>query len=145
MEILTLYFIALIGTVLWFINAETASVYYGSQLGWNPAFVGLVCALGQCTTFALLYLGGARLLGRWKKLGGKVERLRERYGEHLENRFLLLTAISGVVGLPPLVALSSIAAGFRVPPSHLLVVAALFRWIRFTTLASVGPQIFAWF
>ena len=53
--------------------------------------------------------------------------------------------MGALTGVPPVVILSVLAAGFGIPARHYLVLLFPLRFVRFTILAALGPQIGAWF
>ena len=137
METAALFSMSFVGAILWFVSTEAAAVLYGSR-GWNPMWVGAVCAAGQSLMHASLYFGGERLVRRAGRLERLVARTTERFHDHLERNFLVLVAVGSLLGIPPVVALSLLAAGFGVKITHLLPVVFLGRMLRFTVLAAGG-------
>jgi membrane protein YqaA with SNARE-associated domain len=144
MELLALFPIGFVGSVLWFVSAEAAAVAYGAQ-GWHPLAVGVCAALGQNTMHAILYFGGERLIRRWEWVRVQAAKVRQRFHRHLEEGYLTLTGIGALIGLPPLVGMVTLASGFGVPFVHALPVAVVGRIIRFTALAAVGEPLVAWY
>ncbi len=132
-EALALWAISLVGSTVWLVSAEATSAVYGGRLGWHPLAVGLIAALGQSTAYVLFYYGGDALIARWTWLHDKVTRTR--------RRFLVLTGVSALVGIPPVVAVAALAPGFGIPLSHLISVAFTLRVVRFTTLAWLGERV----
>lgn len=144
-ESLTLAGIAFVGTTLWVVSPEVSSVFYGSSLGWPPLAVGVVCAVGQGPAYGIYYVGGARLVARWRWLGVKVSRTRDRLGDRLERHYLLLTALASLTGMPPVIAMCALGAGFGVRPWALFPVVVTGRLIRFSLLAAGGEWVsWAW-
>jgi len=137
-ESLTLAGIAFVGSTLWVVSPELSSVYYGSNLGWHPLAVGAICAVGQGPAYAIYYVGGAGLVARWRWLGAKVERTRARLGRRLERHYLLLTALASLTGMPPVIAMCALGAGFGVRPRALFPVVLAGRFVRFSLLAAGG-------
>jgi membrane protein YqaA with SNARE-associated domain len=144
MEALTLIGISFVGTVLWVVSPEVASALYPTKYGWHPVAVGLTCAVGQVAAHWLLYVGGDRLIGRWGWLRRKTEAIHTRFGPKTESRYLGLTGVAMVFGMPPAVAMTAMASGFGVRPAHAMAVALVGRFTRFTILAIWGTAILAW-
>ncbi len=141
METLALLGISFVGSVFWVVSPELSSVYYGAELGWHPLAVGALVSLGQGPMWALLYFGGERWALRWKRLERAVQRTRERFQDRMERNYIGMVALGAVFGLPPLIALSALAAAFDVRLIRLLPVALLGRMVRFSILASGGLAI----
>lgn len=141
MELVTLFGISFVGTLLWFINSETAAAVYGSRLGWHWAAVGLTCAVAQSVMYVLLYQGGDVLVRRWTWFGAKIEAVRARYGEKLERRFIGVMAIGSVLGVPPAVAMPVLAPSFRVGMLVVLPIMFAGRFVRFSILAAFGEAL----
>jgi hypothetical protein len=137
-ELLGLAAIAAVGQIAWFVSAEAASILYVRQLGWHPVAVGAVCAGSQVAVHALLYAGGTGLVSRWGRLHRAVERTRERFRSHLEERYLAFSFLAAVVGIPPVMAMAALAGGFGVPARRLLPVTGAGRMVRFTAIAFAG-------
>jgi membrane protein YqaA with SNARE-associated domain len=138
LPLISLFFVAFVGSVFWVFNAEGLSVYYASSLGYPPLVIGLTCAVAQCSAYSLLYIGGDKVLVRWQWLKRRVERTRERWGAQLERHFLWITAFGAFVGLPPAITLVAIAPMFRVRFLALLPILFVARVLRFSTLAFAG-------
>ena len=141
MEIVGLIALSFVGSLFWLVNTEGTAIVYGSQKGWNPLMVGVCCAVGQLGMHSLLYFGGGRVLERWRWLREREARVRARYGERLEKRYLAITALGSLTGAPPVVILSVLAHGFGVPARHYLTLMFPLRIVRFTILAALGVQI----
>lgn len=144
MEVIGLLLLSFAGSVVWLFNTEATAIVYGSQKGWHPLFVGVICALGQLGMHVALYLGGARLAVRWRWLREREERVRRRWGERLEQRYLIVTAVGAFLGAPPVVVMAALAPGFGVPLRHLVPIVFPLRVARFTLLAALGTQIGPW-
>lgn len=144
MEAVTLFAMCAFGTLLVPAQPELTAMFYAGELGWNPVLVGLVAAAGQCVTYAGLYLGGAQLVARWAFLGRQVDKIRVRFSDRLERGYLMTSAFSGSVGLPPATALAALANGFRVPLVPLLGVLYVFRAARLAFVAAFGQQLADW-
>jgi len=140
---LSLILVSFVGSVFWFVSAEGAAVLYGSQ-GWNPVVVGLLCASGQGAMHLLLYLGGERLIRRSAWLTRQVARTRERYQAHLDTHYLALSLLGALAGIPPLVAMSLLAAGFGLKISRYLPVLLAGRLARFALLSAFGESLGTW-
>ncbi len=144
MEIAGLIALSFVGSIFWLVNTEGTAIVYGSQRGWNPLVVGLCCAIGQLGMHTVLYFAGGSVLARWRWLREREERVRARYGERLEKRYLALSAVAALTGVPPVVVLSVLASGFGIPARHYLPLMFPLRVIRFTILAALGVQIGAY-
>ncbi|MFT5432115.1 MAG: hypothetical protein ACI9OJ_002813 [Myxococcota bacterium] len=135
--------LAVIGSVFWVISTEAMAILYGSQ-GWNPFYVGALCALGQNIAYVGIYFGGEQLLDRWKLLAKQVRKLRDKLGDGVRRGFLITTGFSHVVGFPPAPATVALAPGFSVRPMTLFPLTFTARWVRFTVLAFAGEPLVAW-
>ena len=140
-HLLTLFGISFVGSVFWVMNAEMAAVYYAGELGYSPALVGSICASGQTMMYILLYYGGGWLATRWRWLRRKVERVRQKYGKKLETRYLYLSFLAGIFGVPPVLAMAVLAPGFGVRGPSFFGVLFAGRTIRFTLLAWMGKPL----
>lgn len=144
LELASLVVVGLVGTVIWVLNPEAAAILYGSELGWSPLLVGLVLGGCQALMYALIYGFGELLMRRWAWLARKVEATRTRYRSHLNRNYLLLSFSGAITGVPPIIALSVLAGGFKVPRRTFIPIALVGRVIRFTVLAAVGGALLAW-
>lgn len=144
MEMLGLFGICIVGTLLPLVSPEASAVLYGKELGWPPLAVGVVGAAGQCVVYLVLYVAGERLLAKWKKLGAMVERTRLRYHTHLRRRFGLVSLLAATIGLPPAVSVAALAPGLGI--SLHLVLSILFagRVFRLGVLAAGGEWLNRW-
>jgi membrane protein YqaA with SNARE-associated domain len=143
MELLALFGISLVGSVIWFVPVSATSAAYG-QLGWHPLLVGLVASSAQTLGFCILYLGGEQAVRRWRPLARRIDETRERYLPRLEQAYLPSTALGGVSGMPPMVALATLAPAFNVRLHHFLAVAFAARLCRYSFLAAAGQSVGAW-
>ena len=144
LSVLTLFALSFVGSVVWINPTEGWAMYYGGTLGWNPIAVGLTCTLGQNTMYVLLYFGGERLILRWHWLGRKVERVYRRWSHFFGRGYLPLTAVGGVLGIPPVVAMVALASGFGFRLWSVLSVTLAARFTRFWILAQFGDALFKW-
>lgn len=144
LQVLTLMGVGFVGSVFWVISPEAAAIYYGSELGWNPVAVGGVVAIAQAGMYVLLYHFGHVLLTRWGWLARQIDRTRGRYQTHLDRNYLILSLAGATTGIPPIVALATLASGFDIPLRKFLPVTMLGRVIRFSVLAAVGEALVAW-
>lgn len=144
MDFLWLIGVSFVGAIFWILNVETAAIYYGGELAWHPLAVGLTAAVGQNLNYIFLYKGGDVLIHRWGWLGKKVEATKKRFRKKLETRYLWLTAVAALIGIPPLVAMVALASGFNKSLRAILLVTFPIRTLRFTILAIFGESIFAW-
>ncbi len=144
LEGLTLFGIAFVGTVVFVLNPEATAVYYTTRLGWPPLPVTLICTAGQLLLFVVLYYAGAQLTLRWRWLARTVARTRARFKEHLERRYLGLSVLGAIIGIPPCTALSTLAAGFGVGLRPFLLIVGTGRALRFGLLAWGGRELLHW-
>jgi membrane protein YqaA with SNARE-associated domain len=144
MAFFTLLGISFVGSVVWLLNAEATAAYYGADMGWHPVAVGLTCATGQVVMYVILYFGGAKLVERWRWLAAKVQRAEERYGDRLHKAYVPTTLVAALFGIPPVLAMVSLAAGFHIRLRTIVAVTFVGRFVRFTFLAAVGQMLFVW-
>ena len=144
MEALLLIGYSVIGAIFWVINVESLAILYGATRGWNPLLVGVLLATGQNITYVALYFGGDQLIHRWDWLGTRVKKVFDRFGDNLRQRFLGVTALAGLTGLPPAVAMPALAPGAGVKLISVISVTFTTRVIRFTILAWFGEAIYSW-
>lgn len=144
MEFLTLVIIGFAGTLFWFLNTEATAIYYGATLGWAPMAVGVTCALGQVIMYVVLFYAGGRLVARWRWLNGRVERARTRFDRQLRRAYVPTTGVASLFGIPPVVALMTLASSFGQRLRSVLPVAFLGRSVRFAVLAAFGATIVGW-
>lgn len=144
MALLSLYLLSVAGGVIWIFNVEAAAILYSGKLGYHPLIVGPICALGQSTAYALLFIFGDALHARWAWARRQTDRMLSRWGDRLDSRFLVFTAAAAMFGVPPMTGMALIAPGFRVRLLPLLAVALSLRTIRLILLAAFGAQLVAW-
>ncbi len=144
MTLLALVGIGFVGTVLWFINTEATAVVYHVELGWNPVLIATVLSLSQNGMYVFLYHGGGRMVERWRWLGKRVERARVRYARMLEKAYLPSTFVAAIFGLPPVLAMVTLAQGFGYRRRQIFPLTLVGRFIRFFTLAMIGETLFLW-
>lgn len=120
---------------------EALALLYVQKLHWSWPVVALCVALGQCIAFGALYLFGEQLVLRWRWLDRQVARVRDRYQSHLEERFLVVAAFAGVLGVPPATAVAALGYGFRVPLSHLMLLFFLCRVGRVSMIIFFGGKL----
>jgi len=142
--LLSLIGIGFVGTILWFINTEATSVVYRVQFGWHPVWIGVVLSLSQNVMYLFLYFGGDRIVRCWTWLGRKVEHVRTRYGQLLDRAYLPTTFVAAIFGIPPVLALVTLASSMGIRLRQLLPITLYGRFVRFFTLAIIGETIFAW-
>jgi membrane protein YqaA with SNARE-associated domain len=143
MALLALLALSALSTVVPGLPEGTAVVYV-EKYHWDRLPVATLCAAGQCLAFAVFYVGGEQLVSRWKRLHREVERVRARFTLHLEERFLGLTALAAVFGIPPAVGMAALGSAFHVPLRSLLSVLFVGRVARFLVLIFFGHQLTAW-
>jgi membrane protein YqaA with SNARE-associated domain len=125
-------------------SPEGLAVYYVRDLHWSVLAVAVLSAVGQCTSYWLLYLFGEFLVQRWRWLRQQVTRTRERYAFHLERRFLTVTTFSAVIGVPPAIATSTLAPGFEIPLRHLMPILLGGRVVRLVVLILFWNRVLTW-
>ena len=143
MSVLALIALSAVSTFVFGLPEATVLLYV-EKYGWNIWPVAALASLGQCMSFAVLYLGGEQLMARWRWLGREVAKIRIRFANHLEQRFLVLTAFAAMFGLPPAVGLAALGGGFQVPLQHFLPVMFVGRTGRFVVIILFGKQVTAW-
>jgi membrane protein YqaA with SNARE-associated domain len=143
MELMTLFWIALLGSIVWFVPVSATSVLYGSELGWNPLLIGAICSTAQCVGYVLLHTGGHQLIARWASLARRVEDARQRHLLRLEQAYLPTTLVAGLTGVPRMFAMASMAPAFRVVLGRFIVAAFPGRFVRYSVLAAAGHSIAA--
>ncbi len=142
--VLSLMGVSFIGSVFWVVSTEAAAVYYGGSRGWWTPVVGRVGGVSRAAMYVILYSGGDPLVQRWGWLRRTVARTRIRFADHLERRFLTLTGIAAIFGMPPVVPIVALASSFGVTWRHALPVALAGRIVRFTLLAWAGESLLEW-
>jgi membrane protein YqaA with SNARE-associated domain len=138
---LSLFGIALLGTVVWVVSPEAAVAVYASQRRWHPLVIGLLAASGQAAGQALLFAFGAQLRRRWRWFDRRCEAVRQRYGNRLQGGALALAGTSGLLGLPPISVTAALAPGLGLRATHLLPLTFVARVVRFTVLAAAALRV----
>jgi membrane protein YqaA with SNARE-associated domain len=123
---------------------EATVILYVEKYGWSTWPVAALASFGQCVTFTLLYLGGEQLLVRWRWLGREVAKIRLKFADHLERRFLVVAAFAATIGIPPAIGVAALGGGFQVPLHHLLPVMYVCRAGRFMVIILFGKQLTIW-
>lgn len=141
MDALALFGIGFIGSVVWVVSPEAAAAYYGSERGWPPLLVGVVCAAGQSAMLIALYVFGQGLARIWPGFARVCQRVRDRFEMRLRRGPILVAVASGVLGVPPVSATVVLARGLGIGSLPLLPVLALGRVLRFTVLAAIGSNL----
>ena len=144
MALLALIGIGFVGTILWFINTEATAVVYHVEMDWNPVIIALVLSLSQNVMYVLLYQGGGRVVERWRWLGKRIERARTRYAKMLDRAYLPSTFVAAILGIPPVLAMVTLAKGFGYSRLQIFPLTLVGRFIRFLTLALVGQTLLTW-
>lgn len=144
MEVLGLFGICLVGTLVPLVSPEASAVLYGKELGWPPLAVGVVSAAGQSVVYLVMYVAGERVLAKWKKLAAVVDRTRLRYHTHMRRRFGLVSFLAATVGLPPAIAMAALAPGFGISLHLVLSILFVGRVLRFGLLAAGGGWLNQW-
>lgn len=144
MEAAALFATCFIGTLFVPGSPEAAALLYAGKLDWHPVAVGLVGAAGQTACYAVLYVGGDQLLGRWKFLQRQVERMRSRFKARLERSYLVMTALAGSVGVPPAVGIAALASSMKVGFLTVMSVLYFARVVRISIVAAFGHELNVW-
>ena len=144
MAFVTLFVIGFIGSVFWIVNAETTAVYAAGEYGYHPVFVASILGLAQNVAYIPINHFGKQLTSKWQKLADNIERIRTRYGDKLKRRFLWITTLAALTGMPPVVAMVVLAPGFEIKMRHLFPVTLVCRFTRFLVLAWFGEALFHW-
>ena len=137
--------IGFVGAVVWVVNTEATAVYYGVELGWNPLLVGFLLAFGQLGMHLIFFFFGDRLVRRWKWLQKQVEVVQHKWGNRLEQRYLMVTVLAAIFGVPPSAAICVLAPSFGMTLIRFIPVVFVCRIVRFSTLAYFGLQLGQWF
>jgi len=135
---LTLFGIALVGTVLWPANPEAATAVFAWRHHWHPLAVGLVAAGGQVTALLVLFRFGDELRRRWRWFDRKCERARAGLSDRLAGKGMVVAVASGLLGVPPVSVTAALAPALVPRPLGLLPVMAAMRVVRFTLLAALA-------
>ena len=139
-DALMLLWLSFVGTVFWVANPDALVILYVAGRGRPPLEAALLALCGQAVMLLLLFFLGDRLRARSAWLHRKCESVRLRWGPRLEKSALPVTALSGLVGIPPSVALVVLAAALRLPPRRFLLVFFVCRALWFIGLALVGVR-----
>jgi membrane protein YqaA with SNARE-associated domain len=142
-EVLVVYPLALVGSVLWFLSPEVLVASYGAA-GHHPLLLAALATAGQNTTYVVIFLSGARLSRRWRWLGERARALENRWGARLARSYKTLMCTAAVVGVPPLLFMVLLAPSFRVSLKTTLLITLSLRMLRFTLLALLGDTVVRW-
>jgi membrane protein YqaA with SNARE-associated domain len=137
MSIATLFGIAVIGTLFWVASPEAAVALFASKQEWSPAVIAAVAAGGQAVSLTLLFLFGGQLRRRWRWFDRQCERIRTRFGDRMTRNAIVVSAVSGLVGLPPLSVSATLAPGLAPRPAPLLPLMIGMRFVRFIVVAAL--------
>ena len=133
-----LYGISCFSTFIWVLNAEVAAVLYaGMEDPLHPFVIGLVIALGQCTSYVFFLKGGGQLT-RFRKIREVVQATKNRFRERLKTGFVSLTITAALFGVPPVIAMVLLARPFGMAAWPIIGLAFAGRLCRFTLLAYFG-------
>jgi membrane protein YqaA with SNARE-associated domain len=133
----TLFGIAMLGTVFWLASPEAAVALFASRRDWNPLFVGAVAAGGQGVSLTVLFLFGHQLRRRWSWFDRQCERARARFGERMTRNAVVVSAASGLLGVPPVSVSATLAPGLAPRPRPLLPLMIATRVVRLTIVAAL--------
>ena len=136
----TLFGIAVVGTIFWLASPEAAVAVFASREHWNPVAIGLVAGGGQAVSLTLLFLFGDQLRRRWRWFDGKCERVRTRFGARLSRNAIVVASTSGLLGFPPVSVAATLAPALAPRPALLLPLMVLLRVVRLTLLAALAAS-----
>jgi membrane protein YqaA with SNARE-associated domain len=140
MSIATLFGIAALGTLFWLASPEAAVALFASKQQWNPVVIAAVAASGQAVSVTLLFLFGSELRRRWRWFDRQCERVRTRFGNRMARNAVVASAVSGLLGLPPLSVAATLAPGLAPRPAPLLPLMIGMRFVRFVVLGVLVVQ-----
>jgi membrane protein YqaA with SNARE-associated domain len=113
-----LFGVSFSGPIMFWLPASTEVLAATiGRSGMSPLLVGVTCACGQCTMFALIFLFGDRIAARWSWL----RRQTQNHG-FARRGALVMTLGAATIGLPPTVPLFTIAASLHMRLSHMLLI-----------------------
>ena len=135
----TLFAVSFGGPIFFWLPASTEvlAVAVGRQ-GFSPSIVGVMCAAGQCTLFALLFTFGQRITSRWSWLRRRVEAVAMHRRKFLDRGKLAMTVGAAVGGVPPTVPLFTLAPTFQMRLAPMLLIVFAFRFVRFASCCFLG-------
>jgi membrane protein YqaA with SNARE-associated domain len=133
----TLFGIAMLGTVFWVASPEAAVALFASTRDWNPLAVGTVAAAGQGVALTVLFVFGHQLRRRWRWFDRQCERARARFGDRMTRNAVLVAAASGLLGVPPASVSATLAPGLAPRPRPLLPLIVATRVVRLTAVAAL--------
>lgn len=140
----SLFGLAFVAAIAGILPLWATCIYYTAQLGWSPAWVGMVAATGQCAGYVVLYTAGTGMMRAWPRLARRVDAARETTLHRLSAGFLPTTLSAAILGVPPMLAIAAIAPAFEVGLLPLVGVAFPGRFIRFAVAAGAGGTLTAW-
>lgn len=132
-----LFGIAVLGTLFWVASPEAAVALFASARQWHPAAVGLVAAAGQGVALIALFLFGAQLRQRWSWFDRQCERVRTRFGARMSRNAIVVAAVSGLLGVPPVSVSATLAPGLAPRPLPLLPLMIVMRVVRLSAIAAL--------
>lgn len=138
---LCLFGVSLIGTVIWVVSPEAAAALCASDARWHPLVIGLVAASGQAVTQALLFAFGDALRRCSPRFDSQCERARQRFGSALQRGAPALALSSGLLGLPPVSVVATLAPGLGLRAIQVLPPVFVMRVIRFAAVAAFALHL----
>lgn len=136
-----LFGIAMVGTVFWPASPEAAVVLFASSHHWDPLVIGLMVGGGQAVSLTLLFVFGEQLRRRWRWFDRKCERVRQRLGDRMSRRAIVVATVSGLFGLPPASVSATLAPSLAPRPLPLLPLMITMRVVRFTAAAFAANHL----
>jgi membrane protein YqaA with SNARE-associated domain len=141
LDLATLFAVSFSGPILFWLPASTEILAAGMgrlNPAASPALVGLVCATGQCTLFALLFFFGERIASRWQWLRMRVDAVGLQRRRFLSRGKLLITLGAAVGGFPPTVPLFTLGPSLQMKLLPMLLIMFAFRYLRFAACCLLG-------
>jgi membrane protein YqaA with SNARE-associated domain len=136
-----IFIIGIISGLVPFLPAEIilgAVVVLAGNL-WLAVSLGVLVAAGQMVAKALLYKGAQRAvaIGGEPKEGSKLARAK-KYVDRWKDKPLLLTFVSGTIGIPPLLLIAPLAGIMGIRFRAFLACGMAGRTVRFVTIAVIA-------
>ena len=140
-DLITLYAVSFSGPLFFWLPASTellAAAVGRQNPSASPSLVGFMCAAGQCTLFALLFVFGERIASRWQWLRRRVDAVAAHRRRFLDRGKLAMTIGAAVGGVPPTVPLFTLAPSFQMRLTPMLLIVFAFRYVRFASCCFLG-------
>jgi membrane protein YqaA with SNARE-associated domain len=140
-DLAILFTVSFNGPILFWLPASTellATAMGRMNPSVSPSLVGIACASGQCTLFALLFAFGGRIASKWPWLRKRVDAVAAHRHALLNRGKLFLAVGAGVAGFPPTVPLFTLAPSLQMRLPPMLFVVFLARYVRFAGCCLLG-------